>query len=296
MTGNINKPKNKFGMLLKHDFLASARVISLFYIALVILIGVFGICAALGGGDSVSAEFAEKLTTVRNVSIVLSIVVSFLLIFVTFFFVVYDFFKSLFSPQGYLSFTLPVSSNQLLGSKVIVYGGWMLLSYAAFMLTSVYLMNYTANEVVGMEKISLFESLLTMLGDFPSTTQIIAYLVYMVLMFFVIFLSFVSIVYFSITVSHVRLLQKRSVIWSIVIFFVTALVFLWISFKMTEVVNFVMVFNEDKTLGFGILSPNEYLIGNQLGMEVTPGFAFLALDVIIFFVTSYIMHKKVNLK
>ena len=283
-------------MLLKNDFLASARVISLFYIALIILFGVFGICALLGGGDSISAEFASKLTTARNVSIVLSILVSFLLIFVTFFFVVYDFFKSLFSPQGYLSFTLPVSSNQLLGSKVIVYGGWMLLSYAAFMLTSVYLMNYTADEVIGMEKISLVESLLTMLGDFPSTTQIIAYLVYMVLMFFVIFLSFVSIVYFSITVSHVRLLQKHSVVASIVIFFVTALVFLWISFKMTDIVNFVMVFNDDKTLSFGILSPTEYLVGNQLGMEVTPGFAFLVLDIIMFFATSYIMHKKVNLK
>ncbi len=283
-------------MLLKNDFLASARVISLFYIALIILFGVFGICALIGGGDSISAEFASKLTTARNVSIVLSILVSFLLIFVTFFFVVYDFFKSLFSPQGYLSFTLPVSSNQLLGSKVIVYGGWMLLSYAAFMLTSVYLMNYTADEVIGMEKISLVESLLTMLGDFPSTTQIIAYLVYMVLMFFVIFLSFVSIVYFSITVSHVRLLQKHSVIASIVIFFVTALVFLWISFKMTDIVNFVMVFNDDKTLSFGILSPTEYLVGNQLGMEVTPGFAFLVLDIIMFFATSYIMHKKVNLK
>lgn len=295
MTGT-SKPKGKFLKLLKNDFLASARVISLFYIALIILIGIFGICVALGGGDSVSAEFAEKLTTVRNVSIVLSIVVSFLLIFVTFFFVVYDFFKSLFSPQGYLSFTLPVSSNQLLGSKVIVYGGWMLLSYAAFMLTSVYLMNYTADEVIGMEKITLIESLLTMLGDFPSTTQIVAYIVYMVLMFFVIFLSFVSIVYFSITVSHVRLLQKHSVVASIVIFFVTALVFLWISFKMTEIVNFVMVFNEDKTLSFGILSDNEYLTGNNLGMEVTPGFAFLGLDVIMFFVTSYVMHKKVNLK
>ncbi len=283
-------------MLLKNDFLASARVISLFYIALIILFGVFGICALIGGNDSISADFASKLTTARNVSIVLSILVSFLLIFVTFFFVVYDFFKSLFSPQGYLSFTLPVSSNQLLGSKVIVYGGWMLLSYAAFMLTSVYLMNYTADEVIGMEKISLFESLLTMLGDFPSTTQIIAYLVYMVLMFFVIFLSFVSIVYFSITVSHVRLLQKHSVVASIVIFFVTALVFLWISFKMTDIVNFVMVFNDDKTLSFGILSPTEYLVGNQLGMEVTPGFAFLVLDIIMFFATSYIMHKKVNLK
>ncbi len=295
MTGT-SKTKGKFLKLLKNDFLASARVISLFYIALIILIGVFAVCAAIQGGDSISAEFAEKVTTVRNVSIVLSIVVSFLLIFVTFFFVVYDFFKSLFSSQGYLSFTLPVSSNQLLGSKVIVYGGWMLLSYAAFMLTSVYLMNYTANEVVGMEKISLVESLLTMLGDFPSTTQIIAYLVYMVLMFFVIFLSFVSIVYFSITVSHIRVLQKHSVIASIVIFFVTALVFLWISFKMTDIVNFVMVFNEDKTLSFGILSDNEYLTGNNLGMEVTPGFAFLGLDVGMFFLTSYIMHKKVNLK
>lgn len=295
MTGT-SKPKGKFLKLLKNDFLASARVISLFYIALIILIGIFGFCVLVGGSESVGADFADKLITVRNVSIVLSIVVSFLLIFVTFFFVVYDFFKSLFSPQGYLSFTLPVSSNQLLGSKVIVYGGWMLLSYAAFMLTSVYLVNYTANEVVGMDKLSLVESLLTMLGDFPSTNQIIAYVVYLVMMFFVIFLSFVSIVYFSITVSHIRVLQKHSVVASIVIFFVTALVFLWISFKMTDIVNFVMVFNDDKTMSFGILSKNEYLTGNNLGMEVTPGFAFIVLDVVMFFATSYVMHKKVNLK
>lgn len=294
MTGN-SKPRSKFLMLLKNDFLASARVISLFYIALVILIGFFFVCASLQGG-SISGEFAEKVILARNISIALSIVVSFLLIFVTFFFVVYDFFKSLFSPQGYLSFTLPVSSNQLLASKVIVYGGWMILSYAAFMLVSAFLMNYTADEVIGMEKISFIESLLAMLGDIPSTTQIIAYIVYIVMMFFVIFLSFVSIVYFSITVSHVRLLQKHSIIASIVIFFVTAVLFLILAFKTTEIINFVMVFNEDKTLSFGVLQPGEYLSGNRLAMEVTPGFAFIILDVIMFFATSYVMHKKVNLK
>lgn len=294
MTGN-SKPRSKFLMLLKNDFLASARVISLFYIALVILIGFFFVCASLQGG-SISGEFAEKVILARNISIALSIVVSFLLIFVTFFFVVYDFFKSLFSPQGYLSFTLPVSSNQLLASKVIVYGGWMILSYAAFMLISAFLMNYTADEVIGMEKISFIESLLAMLGDIPSTTQIIAYIVYIVMMFFVIFLSFVSIVYFSITVSHVRLLQKHSIIASIVIFFVTAVLFLILAFKTTEIINFVMVFNEDKTLSFGVLQPGEYLSGNRLAMEVTPGFAFIILDVIMFFATSYVMHKKVNLK
>ena len=283
-------------MLLKNDFLASARVISLFYIAIIVLLGVFAVCAALNGNESFAEETAKKIMTARNVSIAVSIIVSFLLIFVTFFFVVYDFFKSLFSPQGYLSFTLPVSSNQLLGSKVIVYGGWMVLSFATFMFISGYLINYTADMVIGQEKISLAESLFALLGDMPSMTQMIAYAVYVALMFFVIFLSFVSIVYFSITVSHVRLLQKHSVIASILIFFATALVFLWISFKMTDVVNFVMVFNEDKTLSFGVLSANEYLLGNQLGMEVTPGFSFLILDVILFFVTSHIMHKKVNLK
>lgn len=295
MTGT-SKPRNKFLMLLKNDFLASARVISLFYIAIIILLGVFGICAALLGNESIAAETAQKLMTARNVSIAISIIVSFLLIFVTFFFVVYDFFKSLFSPQGYLSFTLPVSSNQLLGSKVIVYGGWMVVSFATFMFISGYLLNYTADIVIGQDKISLAESLFAMLGDMPSMSQMIAYAVYVALMFFVIFLSFVSIVYFSITVSHIRLLQKHSIIASIVIFFATALVFLWISFKMTDVINFVMVFNEDKTLSFGLLRPEEFLLGNQLGMEVTPGFTFLILDVIMFFVTSYIMHKKVNLK
>ena len=295
MTG-ISKPKNKFFKLLKNDFLASARVISLFYIAIIALLVVFGVCAALQGNESISFELAEKISKARNVSIIISILVSFLLIFVTFYFVVNDFFKSLFSPQGYLSFTLPVSSNQLLGSKVIVYGGWMILSYATFFFTSVYLMNYTADQVIGMEKISLIESFLAMMGNIPSTTQIIAYAVYMVMTFFAMFLSFLLIIYFSITLSHVRLLQKHSKFFSVLLFFVTAAVFLMISFKMSDIVNFVLVFNEDKTLSFGVLSPTEYLVGNKLGMEVTPVFSFFALDIALFFATSYIMHKKVNLK
>lgn len=295
MTGST-KAKNKFFKLVKNDFLASARIISLFYIILALLLVMFAGCVIIGGSDSISQELASKLSTGRNISIALSIIVSFLLIFVTFFFVVYDFFKSLFSQQGYLSFTLPVSSNQLLGSKMLVYGGWMILSYAVFMFTGGYLLNYTADNVIGQDKISLAESLMAMFGNVPSLTQIIAYVVYIVVMFFVIFLSFVSIIYFAITLSHIRAFQKVSIIASIIIFMVTSIVFLLLAFKMSDIVNFVMVFNEDKTLGFGILKEGEQLVGNTLGMEVTPVFSFAILDVIMFFATSYIMHKKVNLK
>jgi hypothetical protein len=97
------------------------------------------------------------------------------------------FFKSLFSQQGYLSFTLPVSSNQLLGSKMLVYGGWMILSYAIFMFTGGFLINYAAENVIGQDNIGMIEMFMGMFGNMPSLTQIIAYVVYIIMVFFVIF-------------------------------------------------------------------------------------------------------------
>ena len=295
MTGT-SKPKNKFLMLLKNDFLASARVISLFYIALILLLAVFGVCVALQKGDFLSAEMASKVSSLHNATIAISIAVSFMLIFVTFFFVVYDFFKSLFGQQGYLSFTLPVSSNQLLGSKVIVYGGWLVLSYIVFMFTGGFLLNYTADVIIGEEKITFVENLMGLLGEFPSMTQLIAYAVYITVLFFVIILSFVSIVYFAITLAHVRQLQKHSLLASIPIFVITAILFIAIAFKMSDVVNFVMIFNDDYTLSFGLLEKGYAITSQYAGMKITPIFAFILLDVGMFFLTSHIMHKKVNLK
>lgn len=295
MTGST-KPKNKFLMLLKNDFLASARVISLFYIAIAALFAIFGICVLLGGSESLSAEMLAKVSNARNWSIAISIIVSFLLIFVTFFFVVYDFFKSLFSPQGYLSFTLPVSSSQLLGSKMIVYSGWMILSYAVFMFTGGFLLNYTADNVIGQENISMVEALLSMFGDFPSMTQLIAYAVYVMVLFFVMILSFVSIIYFAITLSHIRVFQKHSLLMSIPVFFVTAVLFMVISFKMADIINFVMIFNDDYTVSFGLVESGYSVASQYAGMKITPIISFIVLDVAMFFLTSHIMHKKVNLK
>lgn len=295
MTG-ASKSKNKFAMLLKNDFLASARVISLFYIAIVLLLAVFGICVGLQKSDLLNAEMLAKVSSVHNASIAITIVVSFLLILVTFFFVCYDFTKSLFGQQGYLSFTLPVSSNQLLGSKVIVYGGWLILSYIVFMFTGGFLLNYTADVIIGEEKITFVESLMGLLGNFPSITQLIAYAVYITVMFFVIILSFVSIIYFAITVAHMRQLQKHSLLASIPIFIITASIFLSIAFKMSDYINFVMIFNDDFTLSFGLLEKGYSITSEYAGMKITPIFMFIILDVGLFFLTSHIMHKKVNLK
>lgn len=292
----VSKTKNKFLMLLKNDFLASARVISLFYIALALLFALFGICTAVAKIDSLSFEALDKLSTVHTATIAISMLVSFLLIFVTFFFVVYDFFKSLFGQQGYLSFTLPVSSNQLLGSKVIVYGGWLAVSYVVFMFTVYFMGTYTIDNVIGQDKISMVESLMMLLGDFPSITQLVAYAVYVTVLFFVGIFSFVFIVYFAISIAHVRVFQKFSLIASVPIFFAIAIFFVAIAFKMSDVINIFMLFNEDNTISISVLKEGMQIKSQYMMMPVTPIFAFIILDVGMFFATSYVMHKKVNLK
>lgn len=295
MTG-VSKKKNKFLMLLKNDFLASARVISLFYIALALLFALFGVCIAVAKIDSLSVESLDKLSTVHNATIAISILVSVLLIFVTFFFVVYDFFKSLFGQQGYLSFTLPVSSNQLLGSKVIVYGGWLTLSYVLFMFTGGFMINYTVENIIGQEKISMLETIMGMFGEFPSVTQFIAYAVYISVFAFVLIFSFVFIVYFAISLSHVRALQKFSLLASIPIFVVLAVLFMVLAIKMSDIVNIFMLLNEDKTISVSILREGMKIKSTYMMMPITPIISFVIIDIGMFFATSHVMHKKVNLK
>ncbi len=295
MTG-VSKKKNKFLMLLKNDFLASSRVISLFYIALALLYALFGICTGIAKIDSLSVEALDKVSTVHTISIAVSMLVSFLLIFVTFFFVVYDYFKSLFGQQGYLSFTLPVSSHQLLGSKVIVYGGWLAISYAVFMFTVYFMGTFTIDNIIGQEKVSMVESLMLLLGDFPSVTQLVAYAVYMSVFFFVMIFSFVFIVYFAISLAHVRILQKFSLIASVPIFFAIAIFFVIIAMKMSDIVNIFLLFNDDHTISISILKKGMEVSSQYLIMPITPLISFAIIDVGMFFATSYVMHKKVNLK
>ncbi len=283
-------------MLLKNDFLASARVISLFYIAEIIILAVFALGAFFNkqGGDH--SEFVLKLITASNIALVLAILVAFLMIFVTFFFVVYDFNKSLFSPQGYLSFTLPVSSNQLLGSKLIVYGGWMILSYAIFLLTTLYLLSYGETYIIGEQKVDTLEMMLIQFMDFPSKSQIITYGIYFVLQFFAMMLTFVSVIYFSISLSHIRIFQKHSLIFAVIIFFVVSVLLAWLASKPSELFRTVLQFRSDGSLGFGIVGKDYVFAKGTMAFDINSIIMSFVESIVLFFATSHIMHKRVNIK
>lgn len=275
MTGN-SKPKNKFGMLLKNDFLASSRVISLFYLI-----------EAAALLEFIIGRKIEN-NTATAIGVILNFAIPFLLVFVSLFFVVYDFNKSLYSQQGYLSYSLPVTSNQLLGSKMIVYGMWMFVSYAVSLLVWAYLASYAE----GNENIKMADVLLTMFG-LPSLAHIKIYAIYYIILFFVITFSFISIIYLAITAGHMRKFQKSPTMSAVIFFVIIA------------AIMFYLIYIVDKNIFISFLvyddGPTKLIVGRQnisngVSLPMSPVFYLVLQDVALFFLTSYIMYKKVNIR
>lgn len=267
--------------LLKNDFLASARVIPLFYILEAASIILFFI------GDRTQKEMFLAL------GILFTILVAFLLIFISLFFVVYDFNKSLFGQQGYLSFSLPVTSGQLLGSKMIVYGGWMILSYIVFVVVFAFTGNYVSVDVVGQENMNMIETFLYMfMPTLPPKSQLIVYLVYYLLNFFIAVLTAVSMIYFALAASHMRPFQKHNIIWAVIIFVINLAVFI----AFMNLLN--KAFRVDLALydagGFGLAVGADEYSGHYIAL--VPFIGYIIHGVALFFATSYIMHKKINIK
>ncbi len=296
MTGNINKPKNKFGMLLKHDFLASARVISLFYIVEAISFLLFKVGEHLAKNTVDPGKLVSKIIGFAPFALIISVVVAFLLVFLTIFYIIYDFNKSLYSPQGYLSFTLPVSSEQLLASKTFIYGGWMVVSYFVFYLILEQTMAFTNEYLVdelGESGVEAGEMLLTQMFNLPSLSQIIASAVFMMLNVFTLMFLFVATAYFTITVSHMRYFQKSNILWAIVLFFPVFSILTKLAFMPSEHFQMIVQFKADGSFGFGVAKAGEAYVG---GYDISRMLMCIIECVGLFFGTSYLMHKKVNIK
>ncbi|MBR4726652.1 MAG: hypothetical protein IK080_02060 [Clostridia bacterium] len=280
MTGKSEKIKSKMGKLIKNDFLASARVIPFFYLVLIAAMAAFLIGTKTNNNKLLAIGMA------------VSTVVSILLIFVTFFFVVYDFYKSLFTQQGYLSFSLPVTSRQLLGSKMIVYGLWMILSYAVFLGVIWYMSNYLQEDIIGEETMNTADVFLTMF-NLPTKSQIIIYATYIILFFFILVLTFISMIYFSISASHMRAFQKANLFWAIVIF-VALFIVMTVAINLLEkafVVN--LIFYGDKNTPSIVFGYDNYA---GTSFSLIPLIFFTVLNIVLFFLTADIMHKRINIK
>jgi hypothetical protein len=110
--------------LLKHELKATARYLSPLYLILLLLSVVNRIILELDIFDGFLIIIPRFITFFYVLSIIAVIVVSFLMMIIRF-------YKNLMTDEGYLMFTLPVKSNQLINSKLLVSMFWTVASIVA---------------------------------------------------------------------------------------------------------------------------------------------------------------------
>ena len=111
------------GKLIKHEFKATARLLLPLYLVLLVFTIMDRIALSFHFQGAIGI-FTGFVTFAYIVSVIAIIVVSFII-------VIFRFYKNLMSDEGYLMFTLPAKSSQLITSKLIVSYAWNLISILA---------------------------------------------------------------------------------------------------------------------------------------------------------------------
>lgn len=272
------------GKLIKNDFKASAHS----------MLGIYLIAFAVYAAAAIAyTSDQNNATTIQIILTAVLILFSFAILVIPIFQLLSYFNKSLYSNQGYLSYTLPVKSESLLFSKAIVSFAWIVVAYAFFV--SSYVLMFT--NFVG----KLDPEIKAMLGEIydmingPEKEVLIKFLVAIlaVVLFEIIFL--ISQIFFAITLSNVKPFNGFGAFGGIILFIVLFLVMNSINNELLQ--NFplslrirasgVSIVNLPMT---GVKVPDSVLIG-------IAGFIFQFVAMIGMFIgTDYLMKKKVNIK
>ena len=114
--------------LLKHEWIATARKYSLFYIVLAAVTLFTGLVSLIESENVV-------LTTMKGLIIGVYVITLVGMWFCSIGYAVIRFYKNMVSGEGYLTFTLPVTVPQLLISKLLVAFVWQLVTIAAILVS-----------------------------------------------------------------------------------------------------------------------------------------------------------------
>lgn len=268
------------GKLIKNEFKANLHTIGMIYVvaAAAILI--------------MMAAFVVKITWLSALATIVLIATGILAIVMTFVSVVSNFKKTLFGGQGYLSFTLPVTSGQLLAAKTITSFCWMLLSYAvaAGIFFGVYLY---ATAMIG-EDVKMALQMITMLFEgIPDPDTIKLVILIAALILFIRIIVLIAQLYFAITLSNTRIMQKLGGFSAVVVFFAVFIVMQIISVVLAQYVPFSIVLTAE-----GLFYSTTSTMADPIGLSF--GIAGTIFNVVcaagLFVATAKLMNSKVNIK
>lgn len=120
------------GKLIKHDFLAIARFLGPAYIVMLV-VALFGrfftwLATRKAIMDAVAPAFGNIIKLLSSLLTVAFVIAPFAIVFMAAFYVIYRFYKNIFTDEGYLMNTLPTRPVNLVFSKLLNALIWMLLT------------------------------------------------------------------------------------------------------------------------------------------------------------------------
>lgn len=266
------------GKLIKNEFKAGLHSIAPIYVAAIAAVAFMVI------------SLAFEIAWLTAISLVAVIVVALGILIVTLITVVSNFNKTLFRDQGYLSFTLPVTSGQLLFTKALSSFVWILLSYIAVIGIFLGIFLY-ASDMVGEENIAMIKILISTVAELPDTGAVIKVVTFICVRVFLKIVCLIAQIYFSISLSNVRPFQRQSFLPAILIFVVifgamnTASTFLTAYIPLSIVISVQGIELATKAMSAGGMV---YGVADVI-------FEFV-MSSLFFYLSAWFMNHKINLK
>ena len=276
------------GKLIKHEFKSTAHS----------MLGVF-----MAAGITFVVMMLVFLIKIKSLMVISSVVlgaIAVAVLVITLFSIITTFNKSLYGAQGYLSFTLPVTSRQLLASKTIVSLAWVFISFVFAIAVTVFLVFYWVAQTSDSLKqtIQAVYDLLRNMEGMPDPQTAIRVIVTLVIVLFLRALFLIFKVAFSLAVANTRVLQKYNTIFMAILIYVGVFIVLTAANAAAQFIPFEIVVGSSG-IGFAVNDVVHGLPDGAVSFFQLPilGYVFEAIICILLYViTGDIMTNRVNIK
>ena len=266
------------GKLLKYELKATSRVFIPLYIAILVV--------SIVNGLSLNLEILNIQGLATIVLMCLFISLSVITIVVT----IQRFNKNLLKDEGYLMFTLPVSSKHLVLSKYLTSLIWTFLSFVvAFLSFTIIFMIPTYKYF----DFSYFIKEFNLLFSNMLNLNILGQFIKIILLMIISYTIFIFNVYLALSVGQLPIFNRFRNVSSFIGFLV-------INLLISYAQNIVSLFVNDASVNIEAIDNINYAI-NSVTSIVSKGLNIaivinLIIILVLFFATTYILDKKLNLE
>ena len=266
------------GKLLKYELKATSRVFIPLYIAILVV--------SIVNGLSLNLEILniQGLATIVLMCLFISLFV------ITIVVTIQRFNKNLLKDEGYLMFTLPVSSKYLVLSKYLTSLIWTFLSFIVALLSFTIIFTIAT---YGDFNYSYFINEFNLLFSNMLNLNILGQFLKIILLMIISYTIFIFNVYLALSVGQLPIFNRFRNVSSFIGFLV-------INLLISYAQNIVSLFVNDASVNIEAIDNINYAI-NSVTSIVSKGLNIaivinIIIILVLFFATTYILDKKLNLE